>query len=407
MFRSAPATSGILGRPWWMGTLSLLTFTAGLKTLLSSHHEPTYTYLLISHLFVGFIPCASAGQPWEMALSISSWFRVAFNFIHFKQQFSLSGLFISMVVCWLTLRSRWRRTERNQMMSPDTVSSLFPDRPIRPLPKRRLRERLSPEAADAIKYPQLTQGNAPLFHYPPYTLKEESGQLSGGGPLEPTQPAWFDAAARALASQRDKAQSRAGEEAYPGIRSTLVTRSPPEILNRTGRQSGRPEQPRRVEAQPPLSANSSVDGYDSFENTNNKKKRKIPSAGESSINGSHGLSSDINALGLSSAVLPTVEDATHGIDRIYHGSNGYPAPTSYAPGSQGFSGPGRGRLGRSTNGRSPLRALPDGNTSWPGRGAKTGGTHWAPGIFTPFFSLIKCLHGPSIRQLIAASGWTM
>lgn len=330
-----------------------------------------------------------------MALSIPSWFRVTFNFIHFKQQYSLSGLFISMMVCWLTLRARWRRTERNQMMSPDTVSSLFPDRPIRPLPKRRLRERLSPEAADAIKYPQSTQGSVPLFQYPPYTLKEEIGQLSPGGPPESALPSWLDEAPRILASQ-----SRAGEEAYPGIRSTLVTRSPPEILNRTGRQSGRPEQPRQVETQPPLSATSSVDGYDSFENTNNKKKRKIPSAGESSINGSHGLSSEINALGLSSTIVPTIEDSSHGIERIYHGSNSYQTPTSYAPGNQGFSGPGRGRLGRSRNGRSPLRALPDGNTSWPGRGAKTGGTHWAAGIFILLFSSIRFLHEPSLRRWV-------
>jgi hypothetical protein len=45
---------------------------------------------------------------------------------------------------------------------------------------------------------------------------------------------------------------------------------------------------------------------------------------------------------------------------------------SYVPGSQGLSGPGRGRLGRSSNGRSPLRALSDGSNAWSSRSKATG-----------------------------------
>ena len=63
--------------------------------------------------------------------------------------------------------------DHTPIMSPDTASSLFPDRPIRPLPKRRLREKLSPEIADTIKYPPSTHEATPLFYYPPYTLKDE------------------------------------------------------------------------------------------------------------------------------------------------------------------------------------------------------------------------------------------
>ncbi|EFY93045.1 hypothetical protein J3458_009434 [Metarhizium acridum] len=266
------------------------------------------------------------------------------------------------------------------MMSPDTVSSLFPDRPIRPLPKRRLRERLSPEAADSIRYPVSTRENAPFFHYPPYTVKEAkegSSQLTSVL-SDPIQPGRLDDSNRGVTSQRYGVQSEAGEEGHIGARSTLVARTSPEILNLSGRQAARQEQPRQVEPQPPPSATPSLDGYDSFENTNNKKKRKIPSAGESSTNGTHGHGSEMNGLGLSAATSPPA-DADHGTERSYAGSNTYQASTSYAAGNQGFSGPGRGRLGRSGNARTPLRTLPDGNTTWTSRGAKAGTTHWPAG----------------------------
>ena len=45
----------------------------------------------------------------------------------------------------------------------------------------------------------------------------------------------------------------------------------------------------RTKPHPPHSATSSADGYESFENTNNKKKRKIPIPGA----GSHNLPLDV------------------------------------------------------------------------------------------------------------------
>lgn len=349
-------------------------------------------------------PVQVRGNPREMALSISSWFRFAFNFIHFKQDFSLPGIFLSMVICWLTLRPRWRWTGRSQMMSPDTVSSLFPDRPIRPLPKRRLRERLPPEAADSIKCPVSTRENAPFFHYPPYTVKEAkegSSQLTSVLP-DLTQSGRLDDSNRAVTPQRYGVQSAAGEEVHTGARSTVAARTPPEILNLSGRQAARQEQPRQVEPQPPPSATPSLDGYDSFENTNNKKKRKIPSAGESSINGTHGHGNEMNGLGLSAATSPPVDD-DHGTERSHAGSNTYQDSTSYAAGNQGFSGPGRGRLGRSGNARTPLRTLPDGNTTWTSRGVKAGTTHWPAGKFIIVLQpSVDMLPGVSFGK---ASGW--
>ncbi|KJZ75957.1 hypothetical protein HIM_04781 [Hirsutella minnesotensis 3608] len=257
-------------------------------------------------------------------------------------------------------------------MSPDTVSSLFPDRPIRPLPKRRLRERLSPEVAQSIKYPPSTHDTVPLFYYPPYTVKEE---VAGSASIESTSP--IEQGRRLdlnITQFRNGVGPRATLNDDANVRSTLVSRSPPEIFSRAARNPSRPDQPRPADPQPPPSAASSVDGYDSFENTNNKKKRKIPSASDSAINPAHSLNSEISSLAISTTAHSAINESH--ADRAHHGSSGYAGP--YVSNNQGFSGPGRGRLGRSRNGRSPLRSLPDGNNAWPARSAKAGASPWTP-----------------------------
>ncbi|KAJ6443940.1 hypothetical protein O9K51_02332 [Purpureocillium lavendulum] len=185
-------------------------------------------------------------------------------------------------------------------MSPDTLSSLFPDRPIRPLPKRRLRERLSPEVADSIKYPSSTPDNVPLFYYPPYTAREENAAPSNGEPAglfehgrRPDPPSFQ--------SLRNGVRPAAGEEQESVPRSTHVARSQPDVLTRTGRHPSRHDPTRPTDPQPPPSAASSVDGYESFENSN-KKKRKIPSASDSVLNGASSLNSDLSSLGISENV---------------------------------------------------------------------------------------------------------
>ncbi|KAL3954821.1 hypothetical protein ACCO45_010384 [Purpureocillium lilacinum] len=175
-------------------------------------------------------------------------------------------------------------------------------------------------------------------------------------------------------SLRNGVRPAAGEEQESGPRSTLVTRSQPDILTRAARHPSRPDPARGADPQPPPSAASSVDGYDSFENSN-KKKRKIPSASDSVLNVAGSLSSDLSSLGISGNANSPTNDAG---ERLHHASAGYSAPSSYASTNQGFSGPGRGRLGRSRNGRSPLRALADGNSVWPGRPPKGGTSPWSP-----------------------------
>src|ERR1700760_2807367 len=49
---------------------------------------------------------------------------------------------------------------------PDTTSTVYPERMIRPLPKRRLRDRLSEEQSKALEVPIIPQRNAPLFSFP-------------------------------------------------------------------------------------------------------------------------------------------------------------------------------------------------------------------------------------------------
>ncbi|KAF4463748.1 hypothetical protein FALBO_9418 [Fusarium albosuccineum] len=275
----------------------------------------------------------------------------------------------------LTRNTRSPRADHSSNMSPDTVSSLFPDRPIRPLPKRRLREKLSPEVADSIKYPPSTHDNAPLFYYPPYTLKDEGSPPRTGSTSLVEQGRRMEIG-RNYTPRRNGVGLPDGDEEETSPRSTLVTRSPPEILTRPARRPSRPDQARHPNPQPPPSTTSSVDGYDSFENTNNKKKRKIPSAGDPTLNGTHALNNDIGSLAISSNTGNTPVNELH-TDRSYTHTGTYPSPGTFATSNQGISGPGRGRLGRSRNGRSPLRALPDGNNTWAGRASKAAPPQWA------------------------------
>ncbi|RYP72189.1 hypothetical protein DL769_004503 [Monosporascus sp. CRB-8-3] len=254
-------------------------------------------------------------------------------------------------------------------MSPDSASSLFPDRPIRPLPKRRLRERLSPDVADTIKYPPAPQNIPPLFAYP-YNSKEDFALLRTESSAivnrenigEPGQDTGL---------RRNGLDGELHDNSLIGqARRALVSRPFQDPQGNAYRTPQRPAQARHNAVQPPPSTTSSADGYDSFENTNNKKKRKIPTAGETVLSGTHVLN-DSSALGMPSP--PTTSDEGSGeltgaAPAPYYQSGGTPSTNP-----QGISGPGRGRYGRARNGRSPLRTLPDPNGTWSGRTPKLRG----------------------------------
>lgn len=283
---------------------------------------------------------------------------------------------------WLTRCFRSQPIDHSPKMSPDIVSSLFPDRPIRPLPKRRLRERLSPEVADAIKYPPSTHDPSPLFYYPPCTLNDEIGP-PGVGSLS---PGYRPEAGRSSAPRRSGAGfPDDGYDEESVVRSKVVARSPPEILTRASLRPSRPNQTRYGNPKSPHSATSSIDGYDSLENTNNKKKRKIPSAGDSSLSGTHALNDEISSLAISKANFGLKKDLNDEV--TYSQTSTYSAANALITSAQGISGPGRGRMGRTRNGRSPLRTLPDGNNTWAGRAYKT-----APAQVTPSGKFISILH---------------
>ncbi|KAI1006631.1 hypothetical protein K3495_g1589 [Podosphaera aphanis] len=236
-------------------------------------------------------------------------------------------------------------------MSPETPSP-FSDRPIRPLPKRRLRERLSPDVADSIKYPPVPRIKSPLFYHP-YNLRDDSifSELQN-----PTLRERIDEVEKNYISRRNWDDILSDEED-----STYHSRIFPHQTIGTAARSYRYIRNLDSECtkpQPPGSTVSSADGYESFENTNNKKKRKIPTPGDANLNGSR-IISDING---SSNSDDFIEDLVQ-----------------QSPGSsQGISGAGRGRYGRNRNGRSPLRTLSDALSGWgTGRTQKQRQPQWS------------------------------
>ncbi|SLM34917.1 hypothetical protein LPUS_03887 [Lasallia pustulata] len=109
----------------------------------------------------------------------------------------------------------------------------------------------------------------------------------------------------------------------------------------------------------------SVDGYDSFENTNNKKKRKIPTSGALGTHQSS-LSAEMANMGISSArdMDPSLAELDAGVGQ-YHGTGTSAIPAT--PSGIGISGAGRGRYGRTArnvNGRSPLGVSINSSNAW-------------------------------------------
>lgn len=247
--------------------------------------------------------------------------------------------------------------ESSRDLSPGVTSSPFLDRPIRPLPKRRLRERLSPEVAGSIQYPPALESTTPLFYYP-YNPNDEprSSGMFGYGPSRVGDREKADEAERNFIARRNGAAVELDEEGT-AYRSRVYSRQTSETSSQAYRYMQQLDA-KYNKPQPPGSAASSVDGYDSFENTNNKKKRKIPTPAMSSLAGGH-LVNDLASMGISSN------------DDVFESPQA--APLTYntspsTPRSHGFSGPGRGRYGRTRNGRSPLRLLSDASSTNLGNG---------------------------------------
>ena len=134
-----------------------------------------------------------------------------------------------------------------------------------------------------------------------------------------------------------------------------------ERQNQSATSSPSPVQPQETELGPSRSTASSVDGYDSLENTNNKKKRKIPTANDSA--GVHPQPNNTHS------ALGGIALQNKG-DKQYHTNASYSSSAGAVAGPQGLSTLNRGRLIHLRNGRSPLRTIPDGGNTWPTKGAR-------------------------------------
>ncbi|KAF2748231.1 hypothetical protein M011DRAFT_467273 [Sporormia fimetaria CBS 119925] len=217
--------------------------------------------------------------------------------------------------------------------SPDTTSPMYPDRPIRPLPKRRLRARLSPEQAESIVYPPALPSSTPLFNFP-YSPAE-----ARAAPRVERRRGESDHHACHCGHNHSEVESDEDEDE----RGPRLASSPSYHYSR-GKTAGYPK---------PASTSSSADGYESFENTNNKKKRKIPNMGGTSAHHAS-LSAEMASMGLSHDGA----DDADGPGRYYVSAP--PTPQHSSSGSTsgtGLSGPGRGRFGRPSGGRTERRVL--------------------------------------------------
>lgn len=242
--------------------------------------------------------------------------------------------------------------ETSRDRSPEDVSPIFPDRPIRPLPKRKLRERLSPDVAGTIKYPPAPPTTTPLFYYP-YNLNGEEDRPRGEQYQIDRQ--------RAKETDRNYIPKNKGDDVDSEEEVVEIGPNRGRHVRHSPEPKGKPyryvqkasSSVQYPSAELPLSATSSVDGYDSFENTNNKKKRKIPTPGDAGPNGIH-LSSELASLGISQ----DTDEKEYNDIQSQHSATPI---ASYAS----LSGPGRGRYGRVRSGRSPMRTLSDANSRTP------------------------------------------
>ncbi|KMP03876.1 hypothetical protein CIHG_01172 [Coccidioides immitis H538.4] len=218
--------------------------------------------------------------------------------------------------------------------APDTPSPVFPDRLIRPLPKRPIRSRISPEVAESILYPPappVTQ----LFY----------GAYAGNGDVNDAK----------VYVQRNSYGFEPNPDDHHIYEDGVDSDEDGPVVVRRSAGLDRSSLPHSEYVKhmgtPSKSSSNSLDGYDAFENTNNKKKRKIPTSGSL---GCHSISADILNMspsspnGTSTGIL---ED--NSATGSYYGSGN---PVS--PAGSGISGSGRGRFGRnaarSAAGRVPL-----------------------------------------------------
>ena len=275
----------------------------------------------------------------------------------------------------------------------DTVSTVHPDRPIRPLPQRRLKK-ISDTGVGREASPLASTGPEKLFQLPYYaapnsslrpvsqnsSLEAEPGDGSNSDSPE-DRKARMNLPVRPKASEIDREQSKSNIDNW---HPSSVSQNGVAADNRDNSWHGAQNDPQSL-----ASSAESVDGYDSFENTNNKKKRKIPT------NGGHhsSLSTEMALMGLpSTRELGSPPADIDGSVGHYYGSGSSAVPTKTG---NGLSGAGRGRIGRGSvrrrSNRSPLGVSTNGgNLALPNYAAtaelSAKGIHMADRLIVPQYS---------------------
>ncbi|KAK2798289.1 hypothetical protein FQN50_008894 [Emmonsiellopsis sp. PD_5] len=256
--------------------------------------------------------------------------------------------------------------------APDTPSPVYPDRLIRPLPKRPIRSRLSPESAESILYPPAPPASQVFY-----------GAYAGNGEVV------NDAKVYVQQNNYGNEHSPERDHHHPyddGIES--ADEDGPVVVRRSGgfhRSSMSPSGENRQKyakhlEDTPTKSSPGPDGYDAFENTNNKKKRKIPTSGN--LGNHSNISADLVTMGLPGNGGGNGASLDDGSGTGPYYGTGNPA----SPAGNGISGPGRGRYGRNAgrtaSGRTPLAAHTP--NAWlgnrPGAGNGAGRKDAAPGL---------------------------
>jgi len=224
--------------------------------------------------------------------------------------------------------------------APDTASPIVQGRLIRPLPKRRLRDRLSDDQTESIVVPTAPPRSSPLFSIP-YAPHPE-----------PSTP-------RTVRFRPERPDVAQGPESYVEVRRRddfrAAVKPPPATAHSRLRPQGRSLYPKPSPPHlAPDSANSSVDGDESFENTNTKK-RKIPL---SNGLGAHAvLSAEMANMGISGEAEPAADDPARPVGTYY--GTGLAVP----PGSAVYGVPTAGRNRHSRSGRGSLERRPLGTST--------------------------------------------
>lgn len=227
---------------------------------------------------------------------------------------------------------------------------MYPDRLIRPLPKRRLRQRLSEEEASSIEFPPNPPQVAPLFSVP-YVGVDKPG--FSGVPLSGGVSTRANINSQSIRGGDEEHHCDCGHD--HGVAGEDFDGEGADEAIAGAQQEGRPMWDHAGGGKPqgPGSTTSSADGYESFENTNNKKKRKIPLSG----GGHHSsLSADMVNMTISSATSEgPLDDASSAATHHY-------ASSTMSHSGTGISGAGRGRFGRPKHSmeRRPLGASTNG-----------------------------------------------